>query len=137
MYCKGCGKEVADDSKYCQYCGIKLTNNANATNKCSLLLSVLAKVKLSNKAKTILSHYMVWFVINMICLIFYDKNRDASDWLFPFVSTDLRDYDGSEFILTLSKILCKWEQDSAVSLFLYLDSVFKHKHKLIHNQAPV
>ena len=99
MYCKGCGKEVADDSKYCQYCGIKLTNNANATNKCSLLLSVLAKVKLSNKAKTILSHYMVWFVINMICLIFYDKNRDASDWLFPFVSTDLRDYDGSEFIL--------------------------------------
>lgn len=93
MYCKGCGKEVADDSKYCQYCGIKLTNNANATNKCSLLLSVLAKVKLSNKAKTILSHYMVWFVINMICLIFYDKNRDASDWLFPFVSTDLRDYD--------------------------------------------
>ena len=137
MYCKGCGKEVADDSKYCQYCGIKLTNNANATNKCSLLLSVLAKVKLSNKAKTILSHYMVWFVINMICLIFYDKNRDASDWLFPFVSTDLRDYDGSEFILTLSKILCKWEQDSAVSLFLYLDSVFKNKHKLIHNQAPV
>ena len=29
--------------------------------------------------------------------------------------------------MTLSKILCKWEQDSAVSLFLYLDSVFKNK----------
>ena len=41
------------------------------------------------------------------------------------------------FCLTLSKILCKWKQDSAVSLFLYLDSVFKNKHKLIHNQAPV
>ena len=39
--------------------------------------------------------------------------------------------------MTLSKILCKWKQDSAVSLFLYLDSVFKNKHKLIHNQAPV
>ena len=39
--------------------------------------------------------------------------------------------------MTLSRILCKWEQDSVVSLFLYLDSVFKHKHKLIHNQAPV
>ena len=36
-------------------------------------------------------------------------------------------------ILTLSKILCKWKQDSVVSLFLYLDSVFKNKHKLIHN----
>ena len=41
------------------------------------------------------------------------------------------------FNATLSKILCKWKQDSAVSLFLYLDSVFKNKHKLIHNQAPV
>ena len=41
------------------------------------------------------------------------------------------------FSLTLSKILCKWKQDSVVSLFLYLNSVFKHKHKLIHNQAPV
>ena len=41
------------------------------------------------------------------------------------------------FNLTLSKILCKWKQDSVVSLFLYLDSVFKNKHKLVHNQAPV
>ena len=38
---------------------------------------------------------------------------------------------------TLSKILCKWKQDSAVSLFLHLDSVFKNNYKLIHNQAPV
>ena len=43
----------------------------------------------------------------------------------------------SYYIGTLSKILCKWKQDSVVSLFLYLNSVFKHKHKLIHNQAPV
>ena len=43
----------------------------------------------------------------------------------------------SRYFKTLSKILCKWKQDSAVSLFLYLDSVFKNKHKLIHNQAPV
>jgi len=39
--------------------------------------------------------------------------------------------------MTLSKILCKWKQDSVVSFFLYLDSVFKNKHKLIHNQSPV
>ena len=45
--------------------------------------------------------------------------------------------DGCSIKRTLSKILCKWKQDSVVSLFLYLNSVFKHKHKLIHNQAPV
>ena len=43
----------------------------------------------------------------------------------------------ARYSLTLSKILCKWKQDSVVSLFLYLDSVFKNKHKLVHNQAPV
>ena len=40
------------------------------------------------------------------------------------------------FFMTLSKILCKCKQDSVV-IFLYMDSVFKHKHKLIHNKAPV
>lgn len=39
--------------------------------------------------------------------------------------------------MTLSIILYKWKQDSAVSFSLYLDSVFKNKHKLIHNQFPV
>ena len=37
------------------------------------------------------------------------------------------------FNKTLSKILCKWEQDSVISFFLYLYSVFKDKHKLVHN----
>ena len=39
--------------------------------------------------------------------------------------------------MTLSKILCKWKQDSVISFFLYLDSAFKYKHKLVHNQSPV
>jgi len=38
---------------------------------------------------------------------------------------------------TLSKILCKWKQGSVISFSLYLDSVFKNKHKLVQNQAPV
>ena len=53
------------------------------------------------------------------------------------VCVEALNYGISLFYLTLSKILCKWKQDSVVSLFLYLNSVFKHKHKLIHNQAPV
>ena len=59
------------------------------------------------------------------------KNRIPlwGDWLLLIL--------GFFFGATLSKILCKWKQDSVVSLFLYLNSVFKHKHKLIHNQAPV
>ena len=30
MYCKHCGKEIADDSKFCQYCGgSQTTENAS------------------------------------------------------------------------------------------------------------
>lgn len=29
MYCKVCGKEVADDTVFCPYCGAKLDNNDN------------------------------------------------------------------------------------------------------------
>ena len=54
-----------------------------------------------------------------------------------FLDVELPDMLGMDVVATLSKILCKWKQDSVVSLFLYLNSVFKHKHKLIHNQAPV
>ena len=35
---------------------------------------------------------------------------------------------GATVACAAAKILCKWKQDSAVSLFLYLDSVFKNKH---------
>ena len=38
---------------------------------------------------------------------------------------------------TQFQILCKCKQDSVVSYFLYLDSVFKNEYKLIHNQSPV
>ena len=64
----------------------------------------------------------------------------GSDWqdLEKVSPLSIEKYKNNLQVLkTLSKILCKWKQDSAVSLFLYLDSVFKNKHKLIHNQAPV
>ena len=35
------------------------------------------------------------------------------------------------------KIWCKQKQVSVVRFFLYLDSIFKHIHKLTHNQASV
>ena len=56
----------------------------------------------------------------------FDSGTNFKGWMYTIMRN-----------MTLSKILCKWKQDSAVSLFLYLNSVFKNKHKLIHNQAPV
>ena len=32
MYCKHCGKEIADDSQYCRYCGTNLVEEKNDFN---------------------------------------------------------------------------------------------------------
>ena len=61
--------------------------------------------------------------------------RDKDTGRFMDVKQDGTPFKGVR--KTLSKILCKWKQDSVVGFFLYLDSVFKKKHKLIHNQSPV
>ena len=73
---------------------------------------------------------------------FYDManmmSRNEGVWLSNgWVKTLLWIFLPCFLYTTLSKILCKWKQDSAISLSLYLDSVFKNKHKLVHNQAPV
>lgn len=32
MYCKKCGKQISDDSKYCKYCGILVDETAQLIN---------------------------------------------------------------------------------------------------------
>lgn len=96
MYCKECGKEIADNSKFCQFCGKKL-ENVKSLNLNELIDKF--KINISDKTKTFISYYVVWVIINIICFIFYDKYSDASSWLFPFVSSDLGCYDWSEFLL--------------------------------------
>ena len=55
MYCKKCGKEIADDSRYCQHCGGFQEENAGFTN-------------LSVKGKKWLWFYGICFVANLIML---------------------------------------------------------------------
>ena len=57
--------------------------------------------------------------------------------VYPFDETAYLNQRVGNIKMTLSKILCKCKQDSVVSSFLYLDSVFKNEYKLIHNQTPV
>ena len=69
-----------------------------------------------------------------VYVIEIEKGKEELNLFFDVNGNLLKEVADKE---TLSRILCKWKQDSVVSLFLYLDSVFKNKHKLIHNQAPV
>lgn len=47
MYCKECGKHIADDSKFCSYCGTKhennLANNGDQTIKANKFVQICSK----------------------------------------------------------------------------------------------
>lgn len=85
MYCKQCGKEISDDSKYCQHCGGFQEENSGI-------------LKLSTKGKKWLWFYGIWFVTNLI-MFFWGKKLDCDhDWTFPLVDVQY-DYDITELLL--------------------------------------
>jgi hypothetical protein len=116
------------------------------SNEILLPLAFIYFLRTKNDIKLIVNLYLkvfwvlciygiIEFLLNYnIILYWLQSQTDLSFWVDH--TNDIR-YGYGRYNSTLSKILCKWKQDSAVSLFLYLDSVFKNKHKLIHNQAPV
>jgi len=54
MYCSKCGKEITDDSKFCEYCGNDITE-VNINNRL-------------NDKKTILCIIFILISIVMICI---------------------------------------------------------------------
>ena len=66
MYCKYCGKEIADDSTFCKYCGKAQDNTQKG---------------LVNKPFWIV--YIIWTLANLYLLI-GEKYDNAANYLFPY-----------------------------------------------------
>lgn len=93
MYCNKCGKEIADDSKFCQYCGMGQSGNTKKKVVIEIPeVKIKSNVKLKKKTKVLLILYFLWLLLLIICLI--DK-RDypIRYWLililFPLLSYNL------------------------------------------------
>ena len=113
MYCKHCGKEIADDSKFCNHCGGKQTDKFVRSSRWNGFIARHKKLSYS---------YLIWLSINLIALVCGMANPhrldtrhplrrgeiDTSDF-FPFESSDIGSYDFSEFIV----------YTVAIPLFLY------------------
>ena len=76
MYCKNCGEQIPDDSKFCKYCGYSLKEDNS--NKEPIRVQVEANVsstqkkekfRLSSAVKGWLLVYAIWFVIHVLLLI--------------------------------------------------------------------
>ena len=134
MYCKYCGKEIADDSKFCQHCGGKQedsfaspTNNEVKSEEPKKQEKVIEiptiKTNLSDNQKKWIGIYVAWALLNFI-FIFIKGNYDGSNrYFFPFQASggntwDLEYYDFSEFLVY------------AILLPLIVFFIYKYKEKI-------
>ena len=113
MYCKHCGKEIADDSKFCQHCGgsqsteipIPKANSEQKTEtkKESKVIEIpTIKTNFSERTKWIILAYSTWFIFNLYWLLAGDKSGSASEYFQPFskkMSSSMSYYDITEFIV--------------------------------------
>jgi len=113
MYCKHCGKEIADDSKFCQHCGGKQDVLSDSTksvesvadkesSKGNVIEIPTIKANFSDNTKWILFGYGIWFVLNLYWLFAGDKSSSAANYFQPFsreLSSSMSYYDMSEFIV--------------------------------------
>lgn len=134
MYCKHCGKEIADDSKFCQHCGGKQedsfaspTNNEVKSEEPKKQEKVIEiptiKTNLSDNQKKWIGIYVAWALLNFI-FIFIKGTYDGSNrYFFPFQASggntwDLEYYDFSEFLVY------------AILLPLIVFFIYKYKEKI-------
>lgn len=134
MYCKRCGKEIADDSKFCQHCGGKQedsfaspANNAVKSEEPKKQEKVIKmptiKTNLSDNQKKWIGLYVVWALLNFIFIFIQGDYDDSSSYFFPFQASwpdwewDLRYYDFSEFLVY------------AILLPLIVFFIYKYKDK--------
>ena len=73
MYCKHCGKEIDDNSSFCKYCGKAQDNRVSTYNG---LIDFFVK-------KPIVPLYILWVIINTVCLSLGNKWDDDFNMLYP------------------------------------------------------
>ena len=136
MYCKRCGKEIADDSKFCQHCGGKQedsfaspTNNEVRSEEPKKQEKVIKiptiKTNLSDNQKKWIGLYVAWALLNFIFIFIKGYYPDPNRYFFPFQASssynntwDLKYYDFSEFLVY------------AILLPLIVFFIYKYKEKI-------
>ena len=73
MYCKHCGKEIDDNSSFCKFCGKSQDNRVSTSNGSDDFIT----------KRPIVSLYILWFIINVVCLCIGDKDGGDYNTLYP------------------------------------------------------
>lgn len=102
MQCTKCGKQLDENSKFCQYCGepvIIVTEQPPEPSETSEPEGWFEKIKkqydISNKQVGV---YLIWVFIHLLFWLF-NGDYDSGDRFWPFAKDDLRYYDFTEFFV--------------------------------------
>ncbi|WP_276979157.1 zinc ribbon domain-containing protein [Flavobacterium filum] len=105
MFCKNCGQQIADNSRFCSHCGTLQKLPLNSTNP-QQIVSPQTVQKLEGVfgiviSKQVVGYYLVWFLLHLILLLVNWKASDyANERFWPFSErSKLEHYDFSEFLL--------------------------------------
>ncbi len=117
MYCKHCGKQITDDSLFCQFCGgkqdapsaiedrhvVKNTSNNNADSSSTLL---------NKEKKKYVVLYAIWTILHCVCWMFGRPFKSGvfgfspQSKFYPFTQDsyntnffDVDYYDSTEFLV--------------------------------------
>lgn len=86
MYCKYCGKEITDDSKFCHHCGKNLAMTEEKSTDKENRGGIVGQYVVKNKQTLLV--YAIWLVLNILLYCFgqtpeyYIKNQH--DYFYPF-----------------------------------------------------
>ena len=86
MYCKYCGKQIAEDSFFCKYCGEKVSDGER-TNPSQSKVSIKEKfATLPQKYQIAIISYIIWFLV-WVCVLIgnsYDR-RFIENYVLSFI----------------------------------------------------
>lgn len=111
MYCKHCGKKIAEDSKFCQHCGgrqeetttDKQQAEINSEKSKEKIVEIpTIKTNLSDKTKGWIAGYSLWSVLNAYWLFAGSKSGSAAQYFQPFsnkMDSSMSYYDFTEFLV--------------------------------------
>lgn len=134
MYCKHCGKEIADDSKFCNYCGGGQLENLETIEVPKEKMRT-EKNFFSENVKFGLIGYGLWVVLNLYWLLSGEKSDEANIYFQPFAAFEeyyesyYSYYDVSEFVVyTLGLPLL------IVGVFLLIKHI-KHNNQVVLRES--
>lgn len=70
MYCKECGKEIANDSKFCNHCGTRQDSSINEKKEPKKIILEVPEVVFNNKLSKGTKLFIVLYAIYLFVIIF-------------------------------------------------------------------